>query len=145
MTLCGRPVLRPPEFFLPCTQWRRTLAAPPAPRESRSPLLDLALYLLDPTIPDMENPPTSPSLRHRPRCPISSSRCLCLRRTSRRKRGRRLLPPLPSAEGATPPPSPKTLAQLGGVAATDLATHKRGERSSWCEPSRCRCTNIEEL
>jgi hypothetical protein len=34
MTLRGRPAPWPPGSFLPCTQWRRALAAPPTPRES---------------------------------------------------------------------------------------------------------------
>jgi hypothetical protein len=72
----------------------------------------------------VENPPASPSPR--PRHPQSSSRSHRPRRTSRRKRGRRLLPPLLAVEGAGPPSPPETLAQLCGVAAMGLATHKRG-------------------
>jgi hypothetical protein len=85
----------------------------------------------------------SPSSR--PRRPPSSSRSRCLRRTSQRKRGRGLLPPIPAVEGAAPPPPQETSAQLGGVTAVGLATRKRGELSSWCEPSRCRCSSTEEL
>jgi hypothetical protein len=59
--------------------------------------------------------------------------------------GRRLLPSLPPVEGAAPPPPPEPSAQLSGVAAVGLAKRKRGELSSWCEPSRCRCSSIEEL
>jgi hypothetical protein len=58
-----------------------------------------------------------------------------------------LLPPLLAVDGTAPHPPPETPAQLGGVAARGLATRKRDELSSWCEPSRsrCRCNSIEEL
>jgi hypothetical protein len=80
----------------------------------------------------MENPSACPSPC--PCCPPNSSQRRCLRKTSRRKRGRRLISPLLVVEGAAPPP-PEMLAQLDCVAAAGLATRKRGELSSWCEPS----------
>jgi hypothetical protein len=86
--LCGEDsarMTRPPEFFLPCAQWRRTLAAPPAPRASRPPP-PRPCAPPPPTIPDVENPPAS--LSPRPHSPPSSSRSRRLRRTSQRKRGR---------------------------------------------------------
>jgi hypothetical protein len=78
------------------------------------------------------------SLSAHPRRPPSSFRSCCLRRIKQRKRERRLLPPLPAVEGTAPPPPPKMPAQLRGIVAAGLATRKRGEQSSWCEPSRCR-------
>jgi hypothetical protein len=45
-------------------------------------------------------------------------------------------------EGTSPPP-PETPAQLGGVTAAGLTTCKRGKRSSWCEPSRCKSSSTK--
>jgi hypothetical protein len=96
-----------------------------------------------PTIPDAEN--LLASLSSCPRRPPSSSHNHRPRRTRWRKRGRRLLPPFSVVEGTAPPCSPETPAQLDGVAAAGLATRKRSERSSWYEPSRCRCSSTKEL
>jgi hypothetical protein len=39
-------------------------------------------------------------------------------------------------EGTAPPPPLETPTQIGGIPVAGLATHKRGEWSSWCEPCR---------